>query len=200
VLVQDDAEVTGPLAQLFQRAAAVAQQVDERDALGIEQLEGEAYPLGRVLGAGEGVGDITDQILAPPQVAALIAEREPICASASLASPVPGAASAARRVKRRSAMSSVCCSSPDALAANRSSCSPSTPTDLVRDLADGIRRDRAIDQRSEATVAAPISAPPSVRMPVRSSSAWRPTPFSPSDARSFAVSMRFRLCSPLCRR
>jgi hypothetical protein len=35
----------------------------------------------------------------------------------------------------------------------------------------------------------PISAPPSVRMPVRSSSAWRPGPFSPPDARSPAVSI-----------
>ena len=38
----------------------------------------------------------------------------PIWASASFASPVPCAASAARRVKRCSAMPSVCCSTPDA--------------------------------------------------------------------------------------
>jgi hypothetical protein len=45
--------------------------------------------------------------------------------------------------------------------------------DLVGGLADRIRRrDRAIDQRGEtATVVTPISAPPSVRMPERSSSA-----------------------------
>jgi hypothetical protein len=38
----------------------------------------------------------------------------PICARASFASPVPCAASAARRVKRWRAISSVCCSTPDA--------------------------------------------------------------------------------------
>jgi hypothetical protein len=47
------------------------------------------------------------------------------------------------------------------------------------------------------TVAAPTSAPPRVRMPVRSSSAWRPSPFSPPNARSPAVSMRFSVCLPL---
>jgi hypothetical protein len=34
-------------------------------------------------------------------------------------------------------------------------------------------------------------------MPVRSSSAWRPSPLSPPEALSPALSMRFRLCSPL---
>jgi hypothetical protein len=76
----------------------------------------------------------------------------PICASASFASPVPGAASAARRVKRCSAMSSVCCSKPDALAANCSSLQRlHAGPDLVGGLADRIRRrDGSIDQGSEA--------------------------------------------------
>jgi hypothetical protein len=41
VLVQDDAEVTGPLAHLVERVAAAAEQVDQRHAFGIEQLERE---------------------------------------------------------------------------------------------------------------------------------------------------------------
>jgi hypothetical protein len=71
--------------------------------------------------------------------------------------------------------------------------------DLVGSLADRIRRrDGSIDQRGEAAhVATPASAPPRVRMPVRSSSAWRPRSFSPPEALPPAVSMRFRLCSPL---
>ena len=48
VLVEHDAEVTGALAHLVKSAAAVAQQIDQRHALGIEQLEGEPHPLGRV--------------------------------------------------------------------------------------------------------------------------------------------------------
>jgi len=117
-----------------------------------------------------------------------------------LASPVPCAASAARRVKRCNAISSVCCSTPDALAANRSSCSASTPTPIlsaVLPMASAAEIERSISAPSPPTVAAPISAPPSVRMPVRSSSAWRPRPLSPPEARSPALSMRFRLCSPL---
>jgi hypothetical protein len=42
-----------------------------------------------------------------------------------------------------------------------------------------------------------IRAPPSARLPVRSSSAWRPGVLSPLEARTPAASMRFRLCSPL---
>jgi hypothetical protein len=68
MLVEDNPEVTRPLAHLFERTAAVAEQVDERHALGIEQLEREAHPLGRVLNAGKRVRDIGEQILAPAQV------------------------------------------------------------------------------------------------------------------------------------
>jgi hypothetical protein len=73
VLVQHDAEVTGALAHLLQGPAAIAQQVDQRHAFGIEQLERKPHPLGRILDPGEGVGDIAEQVLAPAQVAALIA-------------------------------------------------------------------------------------------------------------------------------
>jgi hypothetical protein len=52
--IEHEAEVTGPLAHLLQCAAGVAQQVDQRYAFGIEQLEREAHPLGRVLDPGEG--------------------------------------------------------------------------------------------------------------------------------------------------
>jgi hypothetical protein len=71
--------------------------------------------------------------------------------------------------------------------------------DLVGSLADRIRSrdERSTSAASPPTVATPASAPPRVRMPVRSSSAWRPSPFSPPEARSPALSMRFRLCSPL---
>ena len=41
-----------------------------------EQLEGEPHPLGRVLDAGKGVRDVAEQILAPAQVAALVAQRD----------------------------------------------------------------------------------------------------------------------------
>jgi hypothetical protein len=75
----------------------------------------------------------------------------PICASASFASPVPCAASAARRVKRCSAMSSVCCSTPDAFGKPQLLQRLDADPDLVRSLADRIRRrDGAIDQRAEA--------------------------------------------------
>jgi hypothetical protein len=75
MLVEHDAEVTGALTHLLERIAAAAEQVDERHALGIEQLEGEPHPLGRVLDAREGVRDVGEHILAPAQVAALVAQR-----------------------------------------------------------------------------------------------------------------------------
>ncbi len=76
VLVEHDAEVAGALAHLVQSAAAVAQQVDQRHALGIEQLEGEPHALGRVLDPGEGIGDVRQQVLAPAEMAVLVAERD----------------------------------------------------------------------------------------------------------------------------
>jgi 5-methylthioadenosine/S-adenosylhomocysteine deaminase len=43
------AEAARPLPHCLQRAAAVLEEVDQRHALGIEQLEGKAHPLGRIL-------------------------------------------------------------------------------------------------------------------------------------------------------
>jgi hypothetical protein len=153
VLVQDDAEVTRPLAHLFQRAPAMAQQVDERHTLGVEQLEGEPDALGRILDPGKRVGDVTEQILAPAQIAALVAE-----SNAHLRQRVLGLARALRRLGR----------APDKalqrhverllLGPGRLGGKPQLlqsldpDPDLVRGLADRIRRrDRAIDQRREPT-------------------------------------------------
>ena len=201
MLVQDDAEVTGALAHLLERAAAAAEQVDQRHALGIEQLEGEPHPLGRILDAGEGVGDVGEQVLAAAQVAALVAQRD-----AHLRQRVLGLAGALRRLGRTAGealqrhverlLLDAGRLGGEAQLLQRLDADP----DLVGGLADRIRRrDRAIDQRARGRRPSrrPISAPPSVRMPVRSSSAWRPRPFSPPEARSPALSMRFRLCSPL---
>ena len=41
-----------------------------------EQLERKPYPLGRVLDTREHVGDVTEQILAPTEIAALVAQRD----------------------------------------------------------------------------------------------------------------------------
>src|SRR5919106_75904 len=68
---------------------------------------------------------------------------------------------------------------------------------VVLPIASAAEIEWSISAPRPPTVAAPISAPPSVRIPARNSSAWRPRPFSPPDARSPALSMRFRLCSPL---
>ena len=198
VLVEHDAEVTGALTHLFQRAAA--QQVDERHTFGIEQLEREPNPLGWILDPRERVGDIGKQILAPAEVAALVAER-----NAHLRERVLRLARALRRLGRAAGealqrhvqrlLLDTRSLGSEAQLLQRLDADP----DLVRGLADRIRRrDRAIDQGGEAPDRCSAdSAPPRVRMPVRSSSAWRPRPFSPPEARSPAVSMRFRLCSPL---
>jgi hypothetical protein len=93
VLIQDDAEVTGPIPHLLQGPAAAPEQVDQRHALGIEQLEGKPHPFGRILDAGEGVGDVAQQVLAPAEVAALVAQRD-----AHLRQRVFGLAGALRRL------------------------------------------------------------------------------------------------------
>ena len=174
VLVQNDPEVTGPLAHLLECAAAAAEQVDQRHALGIEQLEGEPHPLGRVLDPREGVGDVGEQVLAPAQVAALVAQRD-----AHLRERVLRLAGALRRLGRAAGealqrhveglLLDAGGLGGEAQLLQRLDADP----DLVRGLADRIRRrDRAVDQCPRPpTVAAPMSAPPSVRMPVRSSSA-----------------------------
>jgi hypothetical protein len=77
----------------------------------------------------------------------------PICARASSASPVPCAASAVRRVKRCSAMSSVCCSTPDAFGGEAQLLQRlDADADRVGGLADGIRRrNGSINESGEAT-------------------------------------------------
>jgi hypothetical protein len=95
VLVQHDAEIAGALPHLIQRITAAPEQVDQRDAFGIEQLEGKPHPLGRVFDAGEGVRDIGEQVLAPAQVAALVAQRD-----AQLGKGVLGLARALRGLGR----------------------------------------------------------------------------------------------------
>jgi hypothetical protein len=75
-LIEHDAEIASPLTHLLECIAAAAEQVDQRDALGVEQLEGKPHPFGRVLDAGEGVGDVAEQILAPAHVAALVTQRD----------------------------------------------------------------------------------------------------------------------------
>jgi hypothetical protein len=199
MLVEDDAQVTSPLAHLLESPATVAQEIDQRHAFGVEQLEREPHPLRGILDPDEGVGDISKQLLAPAQVAALVAQR----ASSSFASLVPCAASAARRVKRCSAMSRVCCSTPNAFAAKRSSCSASTPTPIlsaVLPIASAAEIERSTSAPRPPTVAVPIRAPPSVRIPVRSSSAWRPSPFSPPEARARALDALQALLSALADR
>ena len=152
VLVQDDAEVTGALAHLLERTAAVAQQVDERDAFGIEQLEGKPHPLGRVLDAGEGVGDVGEQVLAPAQVAALVAQRD-----AHLRERVLGLARALRRLGGPAGEALQRHVQRLLLDAGRLGGEAQLlqrldpDADLVGGLADRIRRrDRAVDQRAEA--------------------------------------------------
>ena len=148
--VQHDAEVASPLAHLFQCATAVAQQVDERHALGIEELERKPHPLGWVLDAGKGVGYIAEQSSLLRSLPLWSRSAMPICASASFASPLPSRPRP-RRVKR--------CSPCPASAArprkpSRRSAAPAAPRRRRRSCRRSCRcirgRDRAVDQRSEA--------------------------------------------------
>jgi hypothetical protein len=151
VLVQHDAEITRPLAHLFERIAAATEQVNERHALGVEQLEGKPHPLRRVFDAGKRIADISEQVLAAAQVAALVAQRD-----AHLRQGVLGLAGALRRLRRtpgealqrhiqRLLDAGGLGGKPQLL--QRLDADP----DLVRGLADRIRRrDRAIDQGGEA--------------------------------------------------
>ena len=152
MLVQHDAEVTGALAHLFERAAAAPEQVDQRHALGIEQLEGKPNPLGRILDAGEGVRDVTEQVLAAAQVAALVAQRD-----AHLRQRVLRLARALRRLGRTAGETLQRHVERLLLDAGRLGGEAQLlqrldpDPDLVGGLADRIRRrDRAIDQRAEA--------------------------------------------------
>jgi hypothetical protein len=149
---RDAAEVTGPLAHLLQRAAAIAQHVDQRHALGVEQLEGKPHPLGRVLDTGEGIRNISEQILAPTQIAALVAQRD-----TQLGTSVLGLAGGLRRLGRapgealqrhiQGLLLDTRRLGGDAQLLQRLA----PRADLVGGLANGIcRRDRAVDQRSAA--------------------------------------------------
>ena len=154
----------------------------------------------RFLDAREGISDVAKQVLAPAQVAALVAQR-----NAHLRQRVLRLAGPLRRLR---------CPACEALHGHieRLLLDPGrlggeaaalqsldTDPDRVGGLADGIGgRDRAIDQGSEtADRRDPDQRATESGMPARSSSAWRPSPFSPPEARSPALSMRFRLCSPL---
>jgi hypothetical protein len=151
VLVQDVPKVTGALAHLVQRAAAAAEQVDQRHTLGVEQLEGEANPRGRILDTGEGVGNVAERILAPAQVAALVAQRD-----AHLRERVLRLARALHRLGRAPGEALQRHVEGLLLDAGRLGGEAQllqrldADADLVRGLADRIRRrDRAVDQCPE---------------------------------------------------
>ena len=152
VLVEHDAEVAGALAHLVQGAAAVAQQVDQRHALGIEQLEGEPDPLGRVLDPGEGIGDVREHVLAATQVAILVAERD-----AQLSQGILGLARALCRLGGTAGEAlqrhvEGLLLDPGSLGGEAQLLQRLDPDpDLVRGLADRVgRRDRAVHERGEA--------------------------------------------------
>jgi hypothetical protein len=152
MLVQDDAEITGALAHLFERIAPAAEQVDERHAFGIEQLEGKPQPLGRVLDLHKGICHLGQQVLAPAQVAALITKCD-----AHARERVLRLAGAVCRLGRPPGEALQCHVQRLLLDARRLGGETQlleclhTDADLVGRLADGIRRrDRAVDQRREA--------------------------------------------------
>ena len=200
VLVEHDAEVTGALAHLVERIAAAAEQVDQRHPFGIEQLEGKPHPLGRILDAREGIRQIGEQVLAAAQIAALVAQRDAhlrqrvlrLARALRRLGGTPGEA-LQRHIQRL--LLDARRLGGEAQLLQRLDADPILSA--VLPIASAAEIERSISAASPPTVAAPASAPPSVRMPVRSSSAWRPRPFSPPEARSPALSMRFRLCSPL---
>jgi hypothetical protein len=142
-----------PLSQLLECAVAAAEQIHQRHAFGVEQLEGEPHPLGRILDPGERIRDISEQVLAAAQVAALVAKRD-----AHLRQRVLGLAGALRRLSRttREALQrhvQGLLFDTRRLGGKAQFLQRLDPdTDLVGGLADGIRRrDRAIDQRAETT-------------------------------------------------
>jgi hypothetical protein len=133
--------------------AAAAEQVDQRHALGVEQLEREPHALGRVLDASEGVGDFAEQVLAAAQVAALVAQRD-----AHLGERVLGLARALRRLCGPAGEALQChverlLLDPRRLRGKAQLLQRLDPDpDLVRGFANRIcGRDRAVDQRAEAT-------------------------------------------------
>jgi hypothetical protein len=153
VLVQDEAQITRALPHLLERIAAAAEQVDQRHAFGVEELEGEPHALGRILDLREGVGDIGEQVLAAAQMAILIPQRD-----AQLGKCILGLARALRRLGGATGEALQRHVEGLLLDAGRLGGKAQllqrldADPDLVRGLADGIRgRDGAIDQRSETT-------------------------------------------------
>jgi hypothetical protein len=151
VLVEHDAEAACPLTHLLERIAAAAEQVDQRHALGIEQLEGKPHPLGRILDLCEGIGDVREQVLAAAQVAALVAQR-----NAHLRERVLGLARALRGLRRaagetlerhvESLLLDARCFGGEPQLLQRLDTDP----DRVGSLADGIgRRNGSIDESGE---------------------------------------------------
>ena len=156
--IEHDAEVTGSLPHFLEHAAAPWSRLTSATPSESNGFEGEPDALGRVLDAGKRVGDLAAQVLAAAEVPALVTERDahlrqrvprlarhdrearrtdagaarvPDPGLHDLPRHVPFAASAARRVKRCSAMSSVCCSTPTRDAASRRSCNASTPIPIL---------------------------------------------------------------------
>ena len=151
MLVEHDAQVTSAIAHLLERAAAAPEQVDQRDAFGIEQLERKAHPLRRILDARESISHISEQVLAAAQVAALITQRD-----AHLRESVLGLARALRRLGRATGEALQRHVERLLLDTGRFRGKPQllqrldADADLVGGLADRIcRRDRAVDQRAE---------------------------------------------------
>jgi hypothetical protein len=152
VLIQDDAEIPRPLPHLLERVAAAAEQIDERHTLGIEPLEREPHPLGRILDAGEGVSDIREQIVGPAQVAILVTQRD-----AHLRQRVLRLARALRRLGGTPGEALQRHVQRLVLDARRLRCKAQllqrldTDADPVSGLADGIGRgDRAVQQGGES--------------------------------------------------
>jgi Resolvase, N terminal domain len=142
---------TTSMGRLTLNIAAAAEQVNQRNALGVEQLEGEAHPLGRVFDAREGVCDISKQVLTAAQVAALITQRD-----AHLRQRILCLAGALRRLGRTPGEALQRHVEGLLLDAGRLRGKAQLlqrlhpDPDLVRGLAEGIGgRDRAIDQRAE---------------------------------------------------
>jgi hypothetical protein len=151
MLVEHDPEVTGALTHLLEGTAAAPQQVDQRHTFGIEKLEGEPHPLGRILDARESIGHVGQQVLAPAQMPVLVAERD-----AHLGESVLGLARALRRFGRppgEALQRHVERLLLDAGGIGREAQllqGLNPDADLVRSLADGIGcADRAVDQGSE---------------------------------------------------
>jgi hypothetical protein len=188
-----------PIPHLLERIAAAPEQVDEGHALGIEQLEREPHPLGRVLDAREGIGDVAEQVLAAAQVTALVAQRDAhLCerffgltrALRRLGGPAGEALQ--RRIQRLLL-------DPRSLGSEAQLLKGlDADADRVRGLADGIRGgDGSVNESSKAAdrgharERAAEGADAGAQQLRLAAQALQP------EARSPSVSMRFRLCSPL---